>query len=256
MIFGANRTIRNGRMMPNTHAMLQSGNLFLYTMHNPIAFLDPSGLNAILLTDTGSFYKRGPYTQANPFGHTALAIQRDNGDWYIMDFRAVEGDTNKATVIFTPLDMHTIRFCANGTSITYAHFSFGGQDFNINRYNHQLFIEGDFMASWDMANSLRGTNPGFNLLGQNCVWMAVRVLQESTTGDTHSRLNRMLWGYRFSFREMGFVQTDTRNTLIPNQVPGQVDRIMTDGGFNTTTTFRGSTTADRIRRQFNLWVLL
>jgi len=46
-IFGDSPTMRNGRYIPNVHAILQSGNLYLFTMHNPVNFTDPSGLFAI-----------------------------------------------------------------------------------------------------------------------------------------------------------------------------------------------------------------
>ena len=36
--------------MPSVHAILQSGNLFVYTMNDPVNFIDPSGKIAISLT--------------------------------------------------------------------------------------------------------------------------------------------------------------------------------------------------------------
>jgi len=47
MIFGSSPTMRNDRLVPSVHAILQSGNLYLFTMHNPVNFTDPSGLFAI-----------------------------------------------------------------------------------------------------------------------------------------------------------------------------------------------------------------
>jgi len=44
MQFGSNPVMRNGRPMPNVHAIMQSGNLFMFTMHNPVRFTDPTGL--------------------------------------------------------------------------------------------------------------------------------------------------------------------------------------------------------------------
>ena len=41
-----------GNMMADTNAILQSGNLFMYTMHNPIRWIDPMGLAA---QSTGGF---------------------------------------------------------------------------------------------------------------------------------------------------------------------------------------------------------
>ena len=43
MIFGYSPTMRNDRYMPNIHAILQSGNLYVYAINNPIMWVDPSG---------------------------------------------------------------------------------------------------------------------------------------------------------------------------------------------------------------------
>jgi len=48
MQFGSRPLTRNGRLVPSSHAILQSGNLFVYTMNNPVMFIDPSGQIAIL----------------------------------------------------------------------------------------------------------------------------------------------------------------------------------------------------------------
>ena len=42
-IFGDSPTLRNDRYMPSIHAILQSSNLFVYTINNPIRFIDPTG---------------------------------------------------------------------------------------------------------------------------------------------------------------------------------------------------------------------
>ena len=47
MQFGDSPTMRNGRLMPYSPATLQAGNLYMYTMHNPVMFIDPSGNTAL-----------------------------------------------------------------------------------------------------------------------------------------------------------------------------------------------------------------
>jgi len=39
--------MRNDRYVPSVHAILQSGNLFVYTMNNPVRWSDPTGLFAV-----------------------------------------------------------------------------------------------------------------------------------------------------------------------------------------------------------------
>ena len=51
-IFGDSPTMRNDRYMPSIHAILQSGNLFMFVMHNPVRWVDSSGLFAVCPTTT------------------------------------------------------------------------------------------------------------------------------------------------------------------------------------------------------------
>ena len=48
MQFGTNPVMTNNRPVPNPWAIAQSGNLFLYCVHNPVRFIDPSGLEILL----------------------------------------------------------------------------------------------------------------------------------------------------------------------------------------------------------------
>ena len=196
----------------------------------------PNGA-AILLTDTGSFFG-GDYNLANPFGHSALAIQDNYGQWWIMDVRAVGYASTKSTVVFSPLE--DIVFGANWQSIISAYFdhperSASDVGFNVNRYNNQLFIQGDFTASLIRADELSRDGVNFNLLGQNCIWVALYVLKQSTYGtDAYSELDDMLWLRRLLFSEgIGeFMEIQNRKTIIPNNVPERLYRIMRDAGFD------------------------
>ena len=44
MQFGDNPVTRNGRPMPNPLIIMQAGNLYMYCIHNPVMWIDPSGL--------------------------------------------------------------------------------------------------------------------------------------------------------------------------------------------------------------------
>jgi len=46
MVFGDSPTMRNNRYIPSIHSIMQAGNLYMYVMHNPVFWIDPSGLSA------------------------------------------------------------------------------------------------------------------------------------------------------------------------------------------------------------------
>ena len=46
MVFGDNPIMKNERLVPSIHAIMQAGNLYAYCMNNPVKFADPSGLSA------------------------------------------------------------------------------------------------------------------------------------------------------------------------------------------------------------------
>jgi len=45
-IFGDSPTMMNDRYVPSIHAIIQSGNLYMFVMHDPVNFIDSSGLFA------------------------------------------------------------------------------------------------------------------------------------------------------------------------------------------------------------------
>jgi RHS repeat-associated protein len=49
MVFGDSPTLRNERFAPSIHAILQAGNLYVFTINNPIRFIDPTGLKIRLI---------------------------------------------------------------------------------------------------------------------------------------------------------------------------------------------------------------
>ena len=195
---------------------------------------------AIFLTDSGGRNVHGDNHVTNPFGHTALAIQTLYGDWWIVDFREVGGSSNKATVIFAPLE--NIVFGPNGHSIVSADFTHAlmtnyDTGFNINRYDHQIFFYGDFSASWDAAFASSANSPNFNFIGLNCVWLTIQILQYSTVGTSaHNQLEQTLWYHRFipsGFFRWDYVRTGLRHTIIPNNVRYRIEQMMRDAGFTT-----------------------
>ena len=146
--------------------------------------------------------------------------------------------THSIEAIFAPIN--GIEFGPDGRSIVNGTFSFTGGngltfDGNVNRYNNQLFIEGDFMASWNAALQHSLNTPRFNILGQNCKWLAIDVLRQSTDGDTNDRLENLLWN-RWVNPVTGATFDFARNTIVPNWTQTLVKEIMNAGGFSTTST--------------------
>jgi len=95
MQFGDNPTMRNGRTVPNTHAILQSGNLFVFTMNDPVNFIDPSGLWALRVH---FFYTRIWAIDAGFTSAQALLIATANYgvdlDWPTASFNFVNKDSS------------------------------------------------------------------------------------------------------------------------------------------------------------------
>jgi len=60
MRFGSSPLTRNGRLVPSSHAIMQAGNLFVYTVNNPVMFVDPSGQIAILAPLVPAIIKAAP----------------------------------------------------------------------------------------------------------------------------------------------------------------------------------------------------
>ena len=51
MVFGDETVMRNDRMVPDRWSIMQAGNLYIYCLHNPVKFIDPSGYSIISLPE-------------------------------------------------------------------------------------------------------------------------------------------------------------------------------------------------------------
>jgi RHS repeat-associated protein len=69
MIYGSNPKTMNGRMVPSIHAIMQSSNLYVYCMNNPIFYVDPTGLDA---ADAYLYMKDNPMPVLNLFNPKSI----------------------------------------------------------------------------------------------------------------------------------------------------------------------------------------
>jgi len=124
-------------MQESTHAILQAGNLFVYVMHNPVMFVDPWGLNAIVANNSGY----GGVT-----GHMSAFVRDEHEHWWYfywgpdgVFFRQVDD----ASVMSNVRDMNR---WINEQGMNNIPLS--------GRYNSFVFIPGDFTASWNHFSGL------------------------------------------------------------------------------------------------------
>jgi hypothetical protein len=76
MVFGDSPTLRNDRFVPSIHAILQAGNLYVFTINNPIRFIDPTGLKIHLYDfEYGSMAPRIRAAAGSDFGGRSVSVR-------------------------------------------------------------------------------------------------------------------------------------------------------------------------------------
>ena len=148
-------------------------NMFSYCENNPVIMIDSYGTDAILIAD---YDDKG----LKVFGHSVLLIEDEDGVWWITEFTG--SDKSNASVRCRKMEQSDWDRFEEPTGFWNAikrAFNFAGND--------QVYLEGDYTASLDLAISYRdnGDYGNYNLFTNNCNHYVKELLR---AGDSDSLL--------------------------------------------------------------------
>ena len=126
------------------------------------------------------------------------------------------------------MDLGSIKINDNGTVINTISEYTGkeqkansGEPTGLERYfdsdkDYYRYIEGDFTKSLEKADYYVENQPNYNLVGFNCAWLSLELLQASydESSEMYRQLDDLLWN--------GF---GNRRTIIPNNVDKKVEKL-------------------------------
>ena len=216
---------QNDRRFISVDPIKDGVNWYAYCGNSPINMIDPDGLDAIFMTQSDG---------ALGAGHSAIAIQDENDEWWFMSFEPVGNQQafGKSTpipivgVVFTKLQ--SIEWNEGGNFMTKGNYDYrkdiGKEYFQIidciAKYDSQVYIEGDFTKSIAKATEYEKNPPGYFLTGRNCAWLGLEVLQTSTSGDTYKRIDNYLWN------KVTFTDIHTaRKIIVPNVAKNNIGEL-------------------------------
>lgn len=152
--------LRNRYYDPATSRMLsedparQGTNWYIYCNNNPVNYIDPYGLDAIIITNRNSVGIEGVATA----GHTSAIYQNANGQWFYTYWG------NKAAAVIHIPDKYIKEYRRNGDVLGNSMASLADFNNSLNRflsangfknitsnYTDATYIVGDFTASLDAA---------------------------------------------------------------------------------------------------------
>ncbi len=210
-------------------------------LNNPNKYVDPDGKDAIYLNDTSG--------AALSAGHSALLIEDANGEWYYFSFEPLEGDQpfDSAQIIMLKLQ-NKLTWNDEDTFLENASWSYTGtyidhngpgskddeektvtKNDNINRYDQQIYIKGDFSGSLEKAEKYFEKQPEYSLLSTNCAWVAIDVLKFN---------NEHTYEERKYFDEILYKKGEfpKMRTVVPNDEILNVKKALENAGYETTHT--------------------
>ncbi len=169
-------------------------NMFVYCLNNPVCMVDHQGEDAIYVVDFT--YKRG----LPVVGHALLFVQDANGNWYKTEFAGNFPNKSTAKIRTVAVEKNDIEaFLSSGTT----------------RYT---YIEGDFSASYELAQDYDETNyGGYNFVTRNCLHYVKELLQVGTPDNSADQT---------SFYSIDVVPAFFYSTLMNNRANAIQNRIL------------------------------
>ncbi|MED4954711.1 RHS repeat-associated core domain-containing protein [Paenibacillus macerans] len=191
---------------------LLSLNLYTYVENNPLMKVDPSGHDAIVLTNPDLAFR---------LGHISALIENSDSQWYYFYW----GDKNVQTVLVDDANALTSIDKLNewGQNKGLAGFGKVGDG----GYASSTYIMGDFNSSVDKALSLakdhplRGKNKDYALIGSSCLDITTQVLSLGTlyNGTSAAKFFNGIWS------------DETTGDQIPNNAAKEIRNIFYNNAY-------------------------
>ena len=228
--------LRNRYYDPNTGRFISQDpikdgdNWYVYANNNPVMFVDPTGFDAIVVTNSKAAFNQG---------HTSAIYQDANGEW----FYTYWGNKAAAIIHISNEYMSTLSDFNNGLNKFLT--TNGFKDITSN-YNSSTYIVGDFTASLDIAYDdvkgahsnifhkdskthnlddgsivFQGQNSPYNLSWNNCLERTYNSLCGGTLSNGKSAKNYM--------ESLGF-----NGGLIPNNATSKFSELFMNSSFTYT----------------------
>ena len=171
-------------------------NLYVYCNNNPIMYVDPNGDDAILFT----VYCNGGILIV---GHTVLAIQDENGNWYITEYTGSQKDDAKVKYmevngdivkymsdhygVYSENDIENYKGWKKLKAII-ANFIHGSSPYSM------VYLKGDYSGSLQQASESKNSDlGGYNLIINNCGQYIHRILRNS-----YNDIGKMHYYFKYS----------------------------------------------------------
>ncbi|MGG0821642.1 RHS repeat-associated core domain-containing protein [Paenibacillus turicensis] len=152
-------------------------NLYSYVRNNPLTHVDPSGHDAIMITNPDLAFG---------LGHTSILIENSDGKWHYfywgdenVQLKQVSNEYLTDLNKFNSWGSNTKLNDSSGKKVDLAGFSQSG-------YTSSTYIQGDFSSSYSEAkklaksHSIDDPNKDYSLIKRNCYIVSLDLLSKGT----------------------------------------------------------------------------